>query len=412
MSSSNQEMGKPMGQSVNTGFDTLEKTLEKPEGTKQLVIGIPKANTYSECRVPLTPESVEVLVARGQQVMLESGAGVKAGYSDQKYSEAGAKIVYNQKDIFDSHIVVKMSPISEEELDWMTPGQIILSPIHLPKMTNKVLMGILNKKIISLAFEYIKDEVKHFPIVHALSEIGGRACILIAGQIMNNQSNGKGLLIGGVSGVQPSKVVILGAGTVGEAAARTALGLGAEVKIFDNNIYKLRRLQNNLGTRLYTSIVNPKLLANELKTADLAIGAIHSKIARTPVIVTEEMVQNMPEKSVIIDVSIDQGGVFETSEVTSLQNPTFEKYGVIHYCVPNISTLYPITASMAISNILYPLLLEAQESGGFEEALRRKKGLRKGVYAYKGKLTNQYLSQRFDYKYTDLELLMATGFGG
>lgn len=409
--SSGSDITKSLAQQSGIRFETLEQPLGSVQNNQELRIGIPKSNTFSECRVPLTPESVEVMVARGQQISVEAGAGLKAGFSDQDYSEAGAKIVYDAREIFQAHIVVKMSPITAEELDWMTAGQIILSPIHLPTMTNEVMMGILSKKVIALAYEYIKDEVKHYPIVHAFSEIGGRASMLIAGQLLNNQNGGQGLLLGGVAGVKPTKVIILGAGTVGESAARAAMGFGSQVKVFDNNIYKLRRLQNNLGQRMYTSIINPRILAEELKTADVAIGAIHSKIARTPIIVTEEMVQGMPEQSVIIDVSIDQGGVFETSELTSMDKPTFVKYGVIHYCVPNISSMFPVTASNAISNILYPMFLTAQENGGFEEAIRQKKGLRKGVYAYKGKLTNEYLSQRFEYKYTDLELLMATGFG-
>ncbi len=411
MSKGQKEKVQGLAHTIDLGFETLEKPQIVATKGGKMTIGIPKANLSSECRIPLTPESVEVLVSRGLDVSVESEAGIKAGFTDQQYSEAGAQIVYDRKAIFNAQIVVQMCPISADELEWMTPNQIILSPIHVPQMTNEVMMGVLNQKVIALAFEYIKDEVKHFPIVSALSEIAGRASMLIAGQLLNNEHGGLGVLPGGVSGVKPTNVVILGAGTVGEAAARTALGLGAQVKIFDNNVYKLRRIQNNLGQRVYTSIINPRIIEEELKNADLAIGAIHSKKARTPIIVTEDMVQKMPEKSVIIDISIDQGGVFETSEVTTVDHPTFVKHGVIHYCVPNISTIYPVTASAALSAILLPLLLEAEEFGGFEQALIKRKGLRKGVYAYKGKLTNVYLSEKFNYKYTDLELLMATGFG-
>ena len=404
---------KSIAHQHQASWSTQERPLKLKEGGESLHIGIPKVKSDDECRIPLTPEAVNVLTSRGNKVWIEAGAGERAKFKDNDYSEAGAKIVYDHKEIYDAHILIKMEPIKEEELEYLRAGQFILSPIHLPKMESKILFGLLNKKVIALAFEYIKDEVKNYPIVHALSEIAGRASVLLAGNIMNNQSpGGNGILLGGVTGVRPAKVIILGAGTVGESAARAAFGLGAQVKIFDNNIYKLRRLQNNLSQRLYTSILNPEVVEAELKTADLVIGAIHSKIARTPIIVTEKMVQQMPEGAVIIDVSIDQGGIFETSEVTTIKEPTFEKHGVVHYCVPNISSMYPVTSSRAISNILLPMILSACDQGGFENDLQNHKGLRKGVYTYKGKLTNEYLSYRFQHKYTDFELLMATGFGG
>lgn len=404
---------KSIAQQQKASWQTQERPLQVNTGSELLHIGIPKVNSDDESRVPLTPDAVKVLTGWGNKVWIESGAGNRANFKDNDYSEAGAKIVYDRKDVYKSHILIKMEPITEEELDFLSAGQLILSPIHLPKMESKIIFGLLSKRVITLAFEYIKDEVKNYPIVHALSEIAGRASVLLAGNIMNNQSpGGNGFLLGGVTGVQPAKVIILGAGTVGESAARAAFGLGAQVKIFDNNIYKLRRLQNNLNQRLYTSILNPQVVEFELQSADLVIGAIHSKIARTPIVVTEHMVQQMPEGSVIIDVSIDQGGVIETSEVTSIKNPTFTKHGVIHYCVPNITSMYPVTSSRAISNILLPMILSACEQGGFENSLQNHKGLRKGVYTFKGKLTNEYLSSRFQHKYTDFELLMATGFGG
>lgn len=394
-----------------TNIDVLEKPMKLGLSNQSLHIGIPKATTFNESRVPLTPEAVKTLMNRGNEVWVEAGAGEKANFTDNEYSEAGAKIVYEPREIFKAHIVVKMSPITKDELEFIQPNQFILSPIHLPEMKDEIIDGLLKKQAITLAFEYIKDEVKNFPIVHALSEIAGRASVLIAGELMNSKTGGNGLLLGGVSGVRPAKVIILGAGTVGESCARVAIGLGADVKIFDNNIYKLRRLQNNLSTRLFTSIINPELLEREMQYADLVIGAIHSKIARTPIIVSEEMIQNMLEGSVVMDISIDQGGVFATSETTSIKQPTFQKFGITHYCVPNITSMYPRTSSRAISNILSPLLLEGFENGGFETLLSMKKGLRKGVYTYKGRLTNQYLSERFKRKFTDLELLIPTVFG-
>jgi alanine dehydrogenase len=256
--------------------------------------------------------------------------------------------------------------------------------------------------------EYIMDDSNTFPVVRIMSEMAGLSAMLTAAELLATTSGGKGILLGGISGVPSAKVVILGAGIVAEYATRTALGLGAEVRIFDNNVYKLKRLQNYVGRSLYTSAINPVYLEQELVTADVVIGAIHSKSGRTPVVVSEELVMKMKAGSVIIDVSIDQGGCFATSEVTSLDKPTFVKHDVIHYCVPNISSRVSRTASVAVSNILTPILLNAGSTSSIEQLLFSNHGLRHGVYTYKGCLTNEYLGQRFDIKSTALDLLITS----
>jgi alanine dehydrogenase len=241
-----------------------------------------------------------------------------------------------------------------------------------------------------------------------MSEIAGSAVMLIAGQYLSSSNRGKGVLLGGISGIPPTKVIILGAGIVGEFAARAALALGASLKVFDNSVYRLKRLQNNIGQRMWTSVMEPRILAKQLKSCEVAVGALSSQTGRTPVVVTDEMVSNMRPGSIIIDVSIDRGGCFETSEITTHERPVFTKYGVIHYCVPNIPSGFARTASHAISNVLMPLLLEAGEEGGFENLVWHKIHLRSGIYLFKGALTNFHLSQRFDLKYTDLNLLIAS----
>jgi alanine dehydrogenase len=290
----------------------------------------------------------------------------------------------------------------------LSVGQTIISPIHLPVMKTHILEKMMEKKITALSFENLKDESGHNPIVRSMSEIAGSAVMLIAGQYLSSANNGKGALLGGISGIPPTKVVIIGAGIVGEYAARTALAMGASVKVFDNNIYKLKRLQNNMGVRLWTSVIEPKILAKQLKTCEVAVGALSSESGRTPMVVTEEMVSHMRPGSVIIDVSIDRGGCFETSEITSHEKPVFTKYGVIHYCVPNIPSGFSRTASQAISNVLTPLLIEAGADGGFENLIWHRIHLRNGIYLFRGALTNFYISQRFDLKYTDLNLLIAS----
>ena len=389
-------------------YETLEETLDvKPKG-EMLCIGIPRENSFNENRIALTPEAVGVMVANGHKVVMETKAGDGASYTDKDYSEAGAKIAYDKKEVFECDILVKSAPVSEADCELLKPNQYIISPIHLAVMKRETLQKMMDKKITALSFENLKDDTGHNPIVRSMSEIAGSAVMLIAGQYLSNANNGKGVLVGGISGIPPTKVVIIGGGIVGEYAARTALAMGASVKIFDNSIYRLKRLQNNIGGRLWTSVIEPKILSKQLKTCDVAVGALSSAGGRTPIVVTDEMVSNMRPGTVIVDVSIDHGGCFETSEVTSHEKPVFTKYDVIHYCVPNIPSGFARTASQAISNVLMPLLLETAEDGGIDNVVWYKINIRSGIYLFKGSLTNIYLSDRFDLKFTDLNLLIAS----
>jgi alanine dehydrogenase len=373
-----------------------------------LSIAIPKENAFQENRIALSPDAVGVLINNGHAVSVETKAGEGAHFSDKDYAEAGAIIVYDKKEIFRSELIVKSAPVSDEELPLLSIGQTIISPIHLPVMKSHILEKMMEKKVTALSFENLKDESGHNPIVRSMSEIAGSSVMLIAGQYLSSANNGKGMLLGGISGIPPTKVIIIGAGIVGEYAARTALAMGASVKIFDNNIYKLKRLQNNIGVRLWTSVLEPKVLAKQLKTCDVAVGALTSSGGRTPVVVSEEMVSMMRPGSVIVDVSIDRGGCFETSEVTSHEEPVVSKFGVIHYGVPNIPSGFARTASQAISNVLMPLLLTIGDEGGLEKLVWHQLNIRNGIYLFKGSLTNFHLSQRFNLKYTDLNLLIAS----
>ena len=389
-------------------YETLEEKLDvKPQGT-ELLIGIPKESSFSENRIALTPEAVGVMVANGHRVIVETKAGEGSSYSDTDYSEAGAKIAYDKKEVFECDVLVKSAPVSETECELLKPNQYIISPIHLAVMKKEILQKMMDKRITALSFENLKDDSGHNPIVRSMSEIAGSAVMLIAGQYLSNANNGKGVLVGGISGIPPTKVIIIGAGIVGEYAARTALAMGASVKIFDNSIYRLKRLQNNIGGRLWTSVIEPKILAKQLKTCDVAVGALSSTGGRTPIVVSEDMVSNMRPGTVIVDVSIDRGGCFETSEVTTHEKPVFKKYDVIHYCVPNIPSGFARTASQAISNVLMPLLLETADDGGIDNVIWYKINIRSGIYLFKGSLTNFHLSERFDLKFTDLNLLIAS----
>ncbi len=389
-------------------YETLEETLDvKPKGV-ELFIGIPKETSFQENRIALTPEAVSVLIANGHRVIMESKAGEGASYSDRDYSDAGAKITKSKKEVFESDVLVKSAPVCEDELDLLKQQQFIISPIHLAAMKQNILAKMMSKRITALSFENLKDDSGHNPIVRSMSEIAGSAVMLIAGQYLSNANNGKGVLVGGISGIPPTKVIIIGAGIVGEQAARTALAMGASVKVFDNSIYRLKRLQNNIGVRLYTSVIEPGILAKQLKTCDVAVGALSSYGGRTPLVVSEEMVSRMRPGSVIVDVCIDHGGCFETSSITSHAEPVFRKYDVIHYCVPNIPSGFARTASQSISNVLMPLMLEMADDGGFENLVWYKINIRSGIYLFKGALTNFQLSERFDLKFTDLNLLIAS----
>ena len=384
-----------------------EQLLELANADRKLYIGIPKEQSYQENRVALVPEAVNVLVNNGHDVWVEMNAGKAANFSDREYSEAGAKIIESKEEIYKANVVMKVEPPSLKEIGMMQRKQTLISALQLSIQPEDFLKELTKKKVTAIAWDYIMDNEGNFPVVSAMGEIAGNTSVLIAAEHLSNYNKGVGAMLGGISGVKPTEVVIIGAGSVGEYATRAALGLGASVKVFDNSTYKLRRLQNSLGTRVFTATIQPKVLMNALRTADVAIGAVRAPHGRTPCMVTEAMVASMKPGSVIVDVSIDQGGCFDTSEVTNHDYPTFKKHGVIHYCVPNIASRVSRTASYAISNIFTPILLQMGEEGGLENLLKKKRGLRNGVYLYHGILTNEFLGKSYDLPYKDLNLLMS-----
>lgn len=391
---------------TQTSLTTQEECLEIPQKHRKLFIGIPKETSFQENRIALTPAAVKMLRKAGHQIVIEAGAGEGSHFSDFDYSEAGAEIGYSAEKVFEANVILKVAPLSLEEIEWCSPGQIIISPIHLPTLSDEYIYRLKNKRVTAMAMEYMRDESDIYPFVRMISEMAGISAMQTAAELLSQTSGGRGVLLGGISGVPPAKVVILGAGVVAEVATRVALGYGAEVRIFDNSLRKLMRLQNNVGVKLYTGTFNAPQLEHELYSADVVIGAIHAEQGRTPCIISEDMVERMKEGAVIIDVSIDQGGCFATSRLTTHDKPTFRKYGVIHYCVPNIVSRIPRTSSAAISNILTTLFMNAGGTEGIEALMHSSVGFRNGIYIYKGSLTNRHLSERFGIKYTDLNLLL------
>ena len=393
---------------ASSGLMPKEEMLEVAKTNQQLFIGLPAECTLQENRVALVPEAVARLVHNGHEVVVETNAGKGAHYEDKDFSEAGARIVYSSEEVYKAEIIIKVDPPTLEEINWMKPGQCLISALQLSVQPENYLKQLLKKKVTAIAVDFIRDRDGGYPFVRSMSEIAGNTVILIAAEYLSNVNKGKGLMMGGVLGVPPTEVVILGAGTVGEYATRAALGLGSSVKVFDNSLQRLSRLQNNIGSRIYTSTVHPDVLANALRTADVVIGAIRSKKGRAPILVSEEMVSDMKFGSVIIDVCIDQGGCIETSEVTDHAHPTFIKYGVVHYCVPNIASRVAQTASMALSNIFSPMMLQMADSGGINNMMRFDEGFRNGIYTYNGAVTNEYLAKTFDLPFRDLNLILAT----
>ncbi|MFY7651781.1 MAG: alanine dehydrogenase [Chitinophagaceae bacterium] len=389
-------------------FETQEEILDIKPKTAPLHIGIPKEFAFQENRIALTPEAVSVLVNNGHEVIVEHHAGLASHFTDKDYSEAGARIAYDKADVYKAPLLVKSAPVVKEDLALLQFNQTIISPVHLSALQTEIIEKMMEKRITALSFENLKDDNGTYPIVRSMSQIAGGALMLIAGQYLSSFNNGKGVLLGGISGIPPTKVVIIGAGIVGEVATRNALALGASVKVFDNDVFKLTQLQNNLGQRVWTSVLEPKILAKQLKTCEVAVGALSNDSGRAPVVVTEAMVANMRPGSIIIDVAIDRGGCFETSELTTHQNPVFTKHNVLHYCVPNIPSGFARTASQAISNVLMPLLLKVSDQGGWDEIIWHNINLREGIYLFKGALTDFYLSQKFGLKFTDLNLLIAS----
>ena len=384
-----------------------EETLEIARKKSSLFIGVPRETSFQENRISLTPEAVSLLVNNGHRIVIERNAGKAANFQDTDYSEAGAMIANGPEEVYKADVVMKVEPMTTEEIEFLNRGQTVFSALQLSIQPQDYIKKLLSKKITAIALDNIQDRHEKYPVIRSMGEIAGNTAILIAAELLSNVNQGKGLMLGGVAGIPPTEVLILGAGTVGIFAARSALGLGATVKIFDKSLYKLSRIQNDLGLRLFTCFMQPEALRAALKTADVVIGAIRGIDKRTPCIVSEEMIKDMKFGSVVIDVSIDQGGCFETSKVTNHNNPVFTKHGVIHYGVPNITSRVARTASYALSNILTPILIDFGVCGGLDGLLKTNRGVRNGVYLYKGILTNKMLGEYLNLPYKDIDLLMA-----
>jgi alanine dehydrogenase len=383
-----------------------EEMLEVRRKGKKIRIGIPSDKDKVEFRVPLTPQAVELLVSYGHEILIEKDGGKAASYTDEEYREAGAQVMDDRKEIFECDIVLRVSPFDEAEIDLLKGHQALISNLQINAQCSNSIGKLLQKKVTNIAYEYLEDEDGGKPVVQLMSQISGSTSIILFNEYLNKSRDGKGVLLGSVTGISPSELVILGSGTAAEYAARAALGLGAIVKVFDDNISSLRKLEEKLPQPIFTSVYYPKVMKKALKSADAVLGAM--SVGGPPSFrVTEDMIKKMKKGSVIIDLNVSQGGCFETSRCTDLNNPSFIEHGVVHYCVPNLPAIVARTASIAMSNVLIPILIAIGEIGGIDNYIKNSKSFRKGVYIYNGILTNSTLADKFNLPYKDIDLWLA-----
>jgi alanine dehydrogenase len=396
-----------MNQPARSAFMPREEQIERAVGRKQMSIGMPHDYRDGEKRIALTPEAVKILTDAGHEVFIERGAGTEAGFSDVDYSNNGAVVSDTPDTVFGCDIIIKIAPFTQNEASRLRGGQTVISFMNAATLGEETLAVMMRKRVTAMASEMIKDSDGMFSVMESMSEISGITSVLIASEYLSTTSGGKGVMLGGVTGVTPTEVVIIGANTAGEYAARAALGLGAIVKVFDSSVHRLRNFQNLLGQRLYTSIFHPQVLQKTLRSADVLIGALSTDILMPWFYVTEDMVQGMKRGSVIIDLSVDTGGCVETAEPRALKDPIYEKHGVIHFSAWNLPSRVPKTASIALSNVFRPLMQDIADAGGVTQMLKFNNGLRSGVYIYNGILTSEVLGQKFGILSKDINLLLA-----
>ena len=391
------------------GIQTLEKRLMKSESNISLKIGVPKEVSNDERRMCLTPGGVSVLVSNGHEVYIEQDAGDEANFTDSEFADAGAEIALSIDEVYQkSDMIVKVAPPVESELELLEQDQTLLSALHLGNTSEEFIDTLISKAITAIGFEFIKSDDKEFPIVRMMHEITGSMAVQIGAHYLEKSEGGQGIMLGGISGIPPATVVILGAGITAEYAARTALGYGAQVFVMDNDLARLRHLENALDRRIITATANYQYLSSALQYADVVIGAAMLEGERAPCLVTEPMVASMKSGSVIVDTVIDQGGCIATSNATTHSKPTYMSHDVIHYCVPNIPSNVARTATYALNNVIVPYLLAIGDAGGIRECLWTNTALRNGTYVYKKHLTKKSLSKIFDMPYREIEMLIAS----
>lgn len=365
-------------------------------------IGIPKETVLEEKRVALAPAGVDALVKAGHSVFIQSEAGIDSHCTDEQYRHAGADIVYSVEEVYQrAELIAKIAPLTEAEADLLEEEQIVFSFLHLAVGKKKIIETLCKKKITAISYELIEKN-NNLPVLQSMSQIAGQLAVQVGERYFSSDlNNTRGILMGGITGVAPAAVVILGAGVVGFNAARAALNRGAQVIVLDKNLDRLRRMEDLLSKRITTVSANPYTIARGCKFADLLIGAVMIKGEKAPHLVTEDMVKSMKKGAVIVDVSIDQGGVVETSRPTTLSDPTFIEHDVIHYCVPNMPALVARTASYGLTNASLEYIMKIADNG-LTNALLSDDGLSQGVCTFNGYCSNETLAETFGLEYRRL----------
>lgn len=400
------ESDKPLSQ-LHSIMLPQEEVLERQKKGMQLKVGILKETSVHETRVPLTPESAGQLVEMGHEVFVEAQAGAGSRFTTRDYTEFGAQVLDQREKIFESDIILKVSPLDDQEISLLRSGQTIISSLNLATRDEQFFRSLMKKRVTAMAFELLQDDNREFPLLRSMCEIAGTVSMGIGSRYLTNFDQGKGILLGGITGVTPAEVVILGAGTAAEFAARTAIGMGATVKAFDNDQRRLRSLRHSLNREIFTSVLHPPVLEKAFESADLVISTLQRLHRNRFYLVPEDMVRKMKKGSVIVDMHIDQGSSFETGRMTSPENPVYREHGVIHYMVPNMTSQVGRTASIAISNVLLPLLMDKGRCGGMMQQLHESIGVRQGVYMFNGILTQEFIGSYYGIPYKDIDLLLA-----
>ncbi|MEM0963305.1 MAG: alanine dehydrogenase [Bacteroidota bacterium] len=398
------------GLKVESALLPLEKPAAVGERQQRLCIGVPSEVDNDERRVALAPYAASILVAAGHEVRIQSGAGEEAQFADVEYADVGCDVVESPAEVY-AHcdLVAKVFPPRSDEIALMRERQVLLSALHLGRLQPDTLRQLMDLKATGIGFEFITDSDGTLPIVRMMHEISGSIAVQTAARLLESSEGGRGVMLGGISGVPPATVVILGAGVIGEWAARTALGFGAHTIVLDTDLPALRAIEHVLDRRVTTAMANPTYVQSAVKTADVVIGAAMSMGKRSPVVVTADTVASMRPGSVIVDLVIDQGGCVETSRPTTPDAPTFVEHGVVHHCLPNLPSAVARTGSYALSNVLTPFLLEIGEAGSINDALWSNVSLRTGTYVYRRHLTKKNLASMFGMPHRDIELLIASG---
>ena len=404
------EIPSIQGLPLETTLLPLEQRQRIGEKGRTMRVGVPSESDNAERRVALAPYAARILVDAGHEVSVEAGAGSLAHFSDEEYAEAGARVVDTPTELYAaSELVVKVFPPRADELTLMQDRQILISALHLGGLTAETLKGLMDLRATGIGFEFITDADGTLPIVRMMHEISGVMAVQTAARLLESAAGGRGLVLGGISGVPPSTVVILGAGVVGEWAARSALGYGAQVIVLDTDLAALRALEHYLDRRVTTAVANDQYVRQAVQNADVVIGAMLTAGQRSPVAVTEETIRAMKPGSVIVDLVMDQGGCIETSRPTTLDDPTFVLHDVVHHCVPNLPSNAARTATYALSNVLIPYVLDIGDAGSINDALWTNVSLRTGTYVYRRHLTKKSLATMFAMPHRDIELLIASG---